>query len=484
MKGKNWKVISEKIGTRSPIQCLHRWKKNLMPGLIKGPWSISEDRCLLQFVCSNGTKHWSKCAKFIKGRSGKQCRERYIYTLAPTVNKENWTPEEDFIVFKNYIEYGGKWANIANLLEGRTDNSVKNRFYSTLRKCYNKISWKEVREKRINNDSNGIFIVVKPTKEHKLQDLQKVLPDVFAYIKNEYEKYLAKKNENSGKSGKDKKKAVNIESPKEKTTFKGRCNRIPHIHNNSLESKEKNTTQLNETLEVNSAPINNNKIYIPSKYNNLIIYKTKKKNVKKVNELYQLLDLKEETLPFTKDLSTEVPQNINNYQNYNLNNINYANNLKNYNNNPFQYDNIDFDYNNMNMQNMSMANLGMTNINNLTNYNNVTNIGNIINIGNMNSFGNMGNIGNLVNYGNLINIPYEQYNSNINLGNEGIKNDLYEKQFINEFINLNANCGNLLNNNNYNNPNLILLFLYVVDKFIIKLLLSLSFKLFHKIKKL
>jgi hypothetical protein len=35
----HWVPISKEVG-RTPIQCLHRWRKVLKPGLIKGPWSI------------------------------------------------------------------------------------------------------------------------------------------------------------------------------------------------------------------------------------------------------------------------------------------------------------------------------------------------------------------------------------------------------------------------------------------------------------
>lgn len=36
---KSWRNISNYIGQRSPIQCLHRWTKILKPGLVKGPWT-------------------------------------------------------------------------------------------------------------------------------------------------------------------------------------------------------------------------------------------------------------------------------------------------------------------------------------------------------------------------------------------------------------------------------------------------------------
>lgn len=116
------------------MQCLHRWNKILKPGLVKGPWTIEEDRKLLEWVKINGPTKWTSCSDFISGRSGKQCRERWYNTLNPNVKKGGWTPEEDFLIFKFFSEFGSKWSLIASKFPGRTENSVKNRFYSTLRR--------------------------------------------------------------------------------------------------------------------------------------------------------------------------------------------------------------------------------------------------------------------------------------------------------------------------------------------------------------
>lgn len=131
---KNWKKVSALVQGRTPIQCLHRWTKILQPGLIKGPWVIEEDRRLIEWVKKEGPTKWSQCAEYISGRSGKQCRERWYNTLNPNVKKGNWTPEEDYHIFQLYSTYGSQWSKIAAYFKGRTENSIKNRFYSTLRR--------------------------------------------------------------------------------------------------------------------------------------------------------------------------------------------------------------------------------------------------------------------------------------------------------------------------------------------------------------
>jgi hypothetical protein len=70
----------------------------------------------------------------IAGRSSKQCRERWYNILNPSIKKGSWTAEEDKIIFSMYHEIGTQWTKIAEYLPGRTENSIKNRFYSNLRK--------------------------------------------------------------------------------------------------------------------------------------------------------------------------------------------------------------------------------------------------------------------------------------------------------------------------------------------------------------
>ena len=131
---KQWRKISQHMKGRSAIQCLHRWTKILKPGLVKGPWTTEEDQKLYEWVAKEGPTKWSQCSQIIVGRSGKQCRERWFNNLNPVVKKGNWSIEEDDLIFKLYMQYGSSWSKIAKHLKGRTENSIKNRFYSTIRK--------------------------------------------------------------------------------------------------------------------------------------------------------------------------------------------------------------------------------------------------------------------------------------------------------------------------------------------------------------
>ncbi|OHT14531.1 hypothetical protein TRFO_15051 [Tritrichomonas foetus] len=97
-----------------------------------------EDNLLYELVKQYGTSNWKAVMRHMKGRSARQCRERFKYYLEPTLNKNEWTESEDRILMVKHAELGPKWSQITQYLKSRTPIDLKNRFHLLQRACEKK----------------------------------------------------------------------------------------------------------------------------------------------------------------------------------------------------------------------------------------------------------------------------------------------------------------------------------------------------------
>lgn len=156
----SWTELAPQFPGKTAQQISERWSKVVDPSLIKGGWTREEDETITQYVAQHGVKNWTKLAKLLPGRIGKQCRERWRNHLDPSNKSGSWTKEEDDLLIKLHEEYGNSWVKIASFMEGRSDNCIKNRWNSTLKKRVLNGSVNSVASAPIQNTMKNNFVPV------------------------------------------------------------------------------------------------------------------------------------------------------------------------------------------------------------------------------------------------------------------------------------------------------------------------------------
>ncbi|CDW89742.1 myb-like dna-binding domain protein [Stylonychia lemnae] len=112
----------------------------------KTPFSPEEDQYMIQIVQQHGIKKWGLISELVnqkfntQNRNPKICRERWHNHLDPAINKKQWSDYEEMQFIQAHQTLGNRWAEISKVIKGRTDNAIKNHFYSSLRKNISRIS--------------------------------------------------------------------------------------------------------------------------------------------------------------------------------------------------------------------------------------------------------------------------------------------------------------------------------------------------------
>ena len=187
--------------------------QNINQSILKSvKWTEKEDNLLIKCVDKFGEGKWNEMERCFIGRTRKQIRQRYISNIkikkiSEKINQtislnssissidessENnklseknsfeWNDELDKILLREYFLNKKSWVKISKKIPGSSENSVKNRFYSLLRKIVNKA--KKSYKYNFNLDLNNT------EKETKNNDsILLIYKEIFGNginIKNEY----------------------------------------------------------------------------------------------------------------------------------------------------------------------------------------------------------------------------------------------------------------------------------------------------------
>jgi hypothetical protein len=96
------------------------------------PFRPEEDAQLIQLSEQSSSPSWERIAQELEGRTARQCRERYLNYLSPLLRTRPWTVTEDEFLIAMVNCRGHAWCAISRMFQGRSENDIKNRWYSHL----------------------------------------------------------------------------------------------------------------------------------------------------------------------------------------------------------------------------------------------------------------------------------------------------------------------------------------------------------------
>ena len=104
------------------------------------------------------------------------------------MNKSSWSLEEEMILLLLHNKIGNKWSEIAKYLKGRTDNTIKNHWNSTMQKRLNFVS-ESLKNKKIE--------IKNRYKESNEENLEKIIIEEFiSIIETQMKKIIDVKQKN------------------------------------------------------------------------------------------------------------------------------------------------------------------------------------------------------------------------------------------------------------------------------------------------
>ena len=259
------------------------------------------------------------------------------------MNKTSWSDEEEWILYIQHKKFGNKWSQLCKFLPGRTDNTIKNHWNSTMKKKIIQIE-KEFEEKTKDKTDEEIEVIQEEILVKCKEKVEKENKKFYDEKLKNYEKFKNISLEN--KSGILKlKKILLLRTHSKKTKKRGRKRKYNNLsYDENMTSKTKSSSMKKYTKKSVSKKIKK------KLEKNLKIYKTPlEKNIKgkdgqTVENRNNSISLKEEDEEIVYKKDEYSLMNESNKENYYINGMKETPNFQ-----MNKYINIQNEFGNMNM---------------------------------------------------------------------------------------------------------------------------------------
>lgn len=107
------------------------------------PFTDQEDEKLRFYVESCGDNCWAKVAALLGGRTPRECRERWAQHLSNYDETVPWSLQEDKLLLELHNQYGDNFRKMTHTISWRTMNELKIRYEFLSPKGLNAIQGKQ-----------------------------------------------------------------------------------------------------------------------------------------------------------------------------------------------------------------------------------------------------------------------------------------------------------------------------------------------------
>lgn len=170
-----WDDAAALFPSRTARDCYAQYANNLDPSLNKANWSQDEEKQLLLLVEKYDEHDWCTIAEELgTQRSPFECLQHYQRTLNKAlVNNSEWTEEEDELLKEAVEEHGRNWQNVASCVPNRSATQCNNRWNKSA-VCHEEV----VAGKWTEEEERLLFLAAVAYGAPRLADSKKTEPEL------------------------------------------------------------------------------------------------------------------------------------------------------------------------------------------------------------------------------------------------------------------------------------------------------------------